>query len=106
MDFVLFYIESVVVGLAYGFVVGCLKYALLWRKLKKSDKKMESSALYIRMGIGYAINVAALLFVFLMRNIMPLDFVFTIVATAVAMSLTGKLAPIRQIVSHVEEKER
>lgn len=101
-----FFVESVVAGLTYGFIVGCLKYAILWRKNLKSNEKMERGALYLRMGIGYAVNVAALLFVFLMRNIMPLDFASTVVAAAVAMSLAGKLAPMNRILDCVKETEK
>ena len=101
MSIVFIYIESVAIGLAYGFIIGYLKYAILWKKQLKSDDKMNMGALYLRLGIGYAINVSALLFVFLLRHASPLDFAMTIIAAAVAMSMTGKLAPMNQIVSSV-----
>ena len=102
MSFVFFYIESVVIGLAYGFIIGYLKYAILWKRQLRSNDKMDMGALYVRLGIGYAINVSALFFVFLTRTVMPFDFTATIIATAVAMSIAGKLAPISQIVGTVK----
>ena len=63
---------------------------------------MNMGALYLHLGIGYAINVSALFFVFLIRNVMPFDFAMTLIATAVAMSIAGKLAPISRIVSSVK----
>lgn len=102
----LFYVESVIAGLAYGALIGLLKYVLLWRKTLKTNEEMNRGALYVRLGIGYALNVAALLFVFLIRNIMPLDFALTLIATAVAMSLTGKLAPMNRILNCVKETEK
>ena len=56
------------------------------------------------MGVSYAINIATLFFVFLMRDIMPWDFIVVMIATAVMLSITGKLAPMTEIVGHVEEK--
>jgi hypothetical protein len=35
---------------------------------------------------------------------MPFDFVIVMIATAVMLSLIGKLAPMSEIMNHVEEK--
>ena len=105
MSFVFFYIESVVIGLAYGFIAGYIKYAVLWKKILKTEREIFKEALYLRLGIGYAINFAVLLFVFLIRDIMPFDFAVTIISAAVAMSLSGKLAPVNRIFNYVREAE-
>lgn len=99
-------VEGAVAGLAYGFLVGYIKYAGLWKKVIKSKKELTMGALYLHMGIGYAVNVVALLFVFLLRNIMPFNFMAAIIATAVGLSLSGKLAPIGEIMEHVKEKKQ
>ena len=98
------YIAGAIVGAAYGSVIGYIKYSALWKKMIKSNKKITTGALYQHIGISYAINIAALLFVFLMRNVMPWNFIVVIIAVAVMMSLIGKLAPMSEIMSHVEEK--
>lgn len=98
-------VEGALAGLAYGFLVGYIKYACLWKRIIKSDKEIAMGALYLHMGIGYAINVVTLLFVFLFRNIMPFNFMAAMLATAVGLSLSGKLAPVGEIMEHVKEKK-
>ena len=67
------------------------------------NRKITQATLYQHMGISYAINVATLLLVFLLRNTFPWDMTVVIVSTAIMLSLVGKLAPMSEIVSHVEE---
>ena len=55
------------------------------------------------MGISYAINVVTLLIVFLLRDMLPWDFMAVMIAAAVMLSLTGKLAPMSEIIGRVEE---
>ena len=97
-------IEGILAGLTYGLVVGLIKYASLWKSIIKSKKELTLGALYLRMGIGYAINVVALLFVFLIRNLVPLNFMAMILSAAIGLSVAGKLAPIRERVASVKEK--
>lgn len=92
-------------GLVYGFLIGFAKYTFLWKTIIKSDNELTSGALYARMGISWATNFAALLVVFLIRNIIPLNFAAVLIASAVGLSLSGKLAPVGEIVSHVKEKD-
>jgi hypothetical protein len=98
------YILGAITGAAFGSMVGYIKYATLWKRIIKDNKKISTGALYQHLGVSYAINIATLLFVFLMRNIMPFDFVIVMIATAVMLSLIGKLAPMSEIMNHVEEK--
>ena len=96
---------GVAAGLVYGFPVGFLKYICLWKTILKSDRELTSGALYGRMGISWVVNVAALLVVFIFRNIMPVNFAAAMIGAAVGLSISGKLAPIGDIVSHVKEKD-
>lgn len=99
-----FYIASAVVGAAYGSVIGYIKYAVLWKKLIKGNRKISTGVLYQHIGMSYAINIATLLFVFLMRNVVAWNFAAVIIVAAVMLSITGKLAPMSEIMNHVEEK--
>ena len=98
------YIAGALAGAAYGSLVGYIKYSVLWGKVIKRNKKITTGGLYQRMGVSYAINVVSLLIVFLLRNTMPWNFMVVIIAAAVMLSLVGKLAPMSEIMNHVEEK--
>lgn len=96
------YIAGGIVGAAYGFLVGLIKYTALWKNTIKNDTKMTTGALYLRLGISYAINIATLLLVFLTRNVNPWSFEATIIAAGVALALAGKLAPAGSIFDNVK----
>lgn len=95
-------IEGAIAGFIYGALIGVVKYTALWRNIIKTDKEITTGVLYARLGIGYAINVATLFLVFILRNIMPLHFAATLIAAAVGLSLAGKLAPMNQVMNHVK----
>ena len=98
------YIAGALAGAAYGSLVGYIKYSVLWGKVIKRNKEITTGGLYQRMGVSYAINVVSLLIVFLLRDTMPWNFMVVIIAAAVMLSLVGKLAPMSEIMNHVEEK--
>lgn len=98
------YIASAIVGLGFGFGVGYLKYLALWRKIMNTDCGISSGGLYARLGIGYAANIASLFTVFLTRNMFSFNFMITIIATGVGLSVAGKLAPIGKIVEQIREE--
>lgn len=96
------YILAILAGLVYGGLAGYLKYLFLWRKVIKNEKvSVTQSQVYTKMIISNLANVAVLLIVFLLRNTIPLDFVWVLLGAAAALSLTGKLAPMKTIVEHV-----
>lgn len=96
------YILAVLAGLIYGGLAGYIKYLFLWRKVIKDESvSVTQSQVYTKMIISNLANVAVLLIVFLLRNTIPLDFVWVLLGAAVALSLTGKLAPMKTIVEHV-----
>lgn len=98
------YILAILAGLIYGGLAGYLKYLFLWRKVIKDESaSITQSQIYTKMIISNLANVVVLLIVFLLRDTIPLDFVWVLLAAAVALSLTGKLAPMKTIVEHVKE---
>ena len=96
------YIAGALSGAAYGSLVGYIKYHTLWKSILRDQKKITTGTLYQRMGLSYAINVATLLLIFLIRDLLPWDFMAVMIAAAVMLSLAGKLAPMSEVVGHVE----
>ena len=102
------YVLGVVVGVIFGVAVGAGKYFFLWRKLLnpeyKPDKNETAKLLYRNMIASYIINIAALLVIFFLRNIMPFDFAATIIAAALALSLANRIFPINKAMRAVGEQ--
>lgn len=99
------YIISIAAGVIYGIVVGLLKYTLLWRKMLKAsaESSFKTSAVTTRMIISYIVNIAALLLVYFIRNILPTDFTFTIIAAAIGISISGKFYSIHKVYNKVSD---
>lgn len=100
------YLIAGVIGLIYGVAVGGLKYAVLWRTIIKTQREITSGVLTKRMLIGYAINIATLLFVFILRNVIPLDYMWLLIGTAVGLTLMSKLLPISKVMDCVKTNPR
>ena len=98
------YIAGALAGAAYGSVIGYIKYAALWKRILKGNKKISAGVLYRHMGVSYAFNVVTILIVFLLRDLLPWDFMAVMIAAAVMLSLAGKLAPVSEIVGCVREE--
>ena len=98
-------VAGAIIGLIYGGLIGLIKYVCLWKNVIKTEKELTMGVLYIRMGIGYAVNILTLLLVFLIRNAIPLNFMATLLAAAVGLSLAGKLAPMTRIIDHVKQEK-
>lgn len=92
-------------GLAAGFAAGLIKYLILWKNVIRTDREITKNSLLVRMGISYGINVAVLAGVFIFRNIIPTEFVSTLIGAAIGLSLAGKLAPPGRIVDHVKQDQ-
>ena len=75
---------SVLVGLVWGGLFGLLN-AVITKKLSSGDERQLSSMSLIRT----LLDVAALAAVYFTRNLLPLRFEYTLIATAVALSLIG-----------------
>ncbi|MCR5482219.1 MAG: hypothetical protein K6F52_05430 [Clostridia bacterium] len=101
------YVWAVLAGIIYGGGVGFLKYLLLWRRVfhPKEGTTVTSKAVVSRMIISFIVNAATLVAVYLVRNIIPFDFVAFAIATAIALSLAGKAFSIHKVyqLDHVEK---
>lgn len=100
------YVWGAIVGLAFGGLIGIIKYCALWRKTAKAseDAGITASYVYLRMIISNIINVAVLAVVFLLREHIPFDFVAALFGVAVGLSISGKLAPMKKIMRHIREE--
>ena len=97
------YVIGVLVGLAFGALAGYIKYLLLWRGLVKTEDDVDGTKLVSRMLISNLANVLILLIVFLVRNVMPFEFVSTILGTAIGLSVVIKISPERDIRKKIKE---
>lgn len=97
-------IIGALVGIAYGFIMGLLKYLILWKKFAKADREVTTKELYSKMGISYAIDFLTLLIVFLLRKVMPFDYFWAIFGAAIGLSISTKLFSMRSLVGRVKEK--
>lgn len=97
------YVLGALVGIIYGGLVGLFKYFFLWRKLvKESDNTVKIKTVTIRMVISYVVNVITLTVAYLVRNIIPFDFVAFVIATAFALVLAGKLFSVQKLLLKTE----
>ena len=85
------YVIAAVAGLAFGDLCAWLKYIFIWRPFVLGRKEFTAQKLTVPQIISMAINVVVLLAVYFLRNIWPYSFEITIVCTAVALSITGRL---------------
>lgn len=102
------YIWGALAGLAFGGLIGLIKYYFLWHRAAKLPETGEitSSYVYIRMIASNIINIAVLATVFLLRDIMSFSFVAALFGAAVGLSIAGKLAPVRKIIQHIREERQ
>ena len=100
------YVLGATAGALIGSLVGGLKYLLLWKKIMKAPEgvKFGMSQIYGRLTAGYVINAAALIGVYLVRNILPFSFTACVVATAIGLSISGKFFPMETLISRADMK--
>lgn len=91
------YVIAGLAGLAYGALCGALKYLFLWRPLLTGRRAMTTKTIYTAQSISMSVNVIILLAVYFLRNLWPYSFEVTIVAAAIALSLMGRLSPLRDM---------
>lgn len=99
------YVIGAAAGLAFGAAAGYIKYLAVWKSIVKAGEreKVEDSKILSRMIISNACNIAILLVVFLLRNHIPLEFVSTILGTAIGLSIVIKVSPEMDIRRKVKE---
>ena len=81
---------SIVVGLVWGGLFGLLS-ALVTKKIAAGDTNKVAALGMLRM----LIDLAALSAVYFTRRLLPLRFEYTLIATAVALSLVSIVAAFR-----------
>ena len=81
---------SVIAGLVWGSLFG-LVGALITKKMASGNDRMISSMSLVRT----LLDVVALAAVYFTRNLLPLRFEVTLIATAIALSLIGIVAAFR-----------
>ena len=77
------YVFAAVAGLAFGAAGAYLNYRITLSAIAKGTAKAISTSNYIHT----AVNIAVLALIFLLRNVLPFDFMVCIVAAAVGLSL-------------------
>lgn len=85
------YLWGALAGLAWGGLWGGLNILIMKKCLKKNDSNLLMAANLGRM----AVDLVALLLVFLLRKILPFSYEAMLVATAVALSVTSLLFAFR-----------
>jgi len=101
------YLAGVLGGTVFGLAVGLAKYLLIWRPIQRSNKSLNLGAVYWRVGVSNVINVITLLIVFLLRSHLPFDmnYITTLAAVAIALSLMGRLCPLTSLAIQDGKKE-
>lgn len=96
------YVIGAAAGLVYGGLFGLLKH---W--VRVGGKTQDTTKrLYIYMSVAMLINIVALLSVYFLRNIWPWSFTAMLIATAVALSITGKLSALREQKLYQRDKQQ
>ncbi len=85
---------SVLAGLAWGALFGLVS-ALITKKIASGDGKLIGALSMIRL----LVDLAALAAVYFTRELLPLRFEYTLIATAIALSLVGIVAAFRTAAS-------
>lgn len=85
------YVIGAAAGILFGALVGILKNIILWKKYvnKKPDEHDpdNASAVYGRMMVSNIINVATLVICFLVRDVVPFNWIAMICGAAVSLSV-------------------
>ena len=82
---------GVLAGLVWGTVCGLLNLRILKKALRKNDANVLMAANLGRM----AVDLLALLLVFLLRGVLPFSFEAMLVSTAVALSILTLVFALR-----------
>ncbi len=85
------YLIAALAGLAFGALCAWLKYITIWRPFVLGKKEFSAKKIVVPQIISMALNVVILLAVYFLRHIWPYSFEVTIIATAVALSIAGRL---------------
>ncbi|MDO4581984.1 MAG: hypothetical protein Q4B96_05325 [Bacillota bacterium] len=89
------YVIGAAAGLLYGGLCGWLKYFFLWQPIMKGRRAADGRHIYGAIIISMAANIVILLAVFFLRGLLPFSYEAALIAAAVALSLLGRLSPLR-----------
>ena len=84
-------------GLAFGFFIGAIKYFLIWRPIIKgagmASTKVSNYVIRfsIRFFLSLIFDLLALFTVYFCRGFLPWDYIYVLVGTAIALSISGLL---------------
>ena len=89
------YVIGAVTGLVLGCVLGYLKNLIVWsRYVKKAENKgyeNETAQVYGRALASYGLNIVILVIVFLLRNIVPVEWISYFLGAATGLVATNIL---------------
>lgn len=102
------YVIGAVAGVAFGALVAFLKNIFIWKKYgefdaSKGEDPARASEIYARSMVSFAVNVATLLVVFLLRDKLPFSFVACIIGTAAALATLNRIFARRQVKSDPDQ---
>lgn len=92
---------GVVVGVVLGCGVGVIKNVFVWdgylRKQKENrDSVKEQRSIMKRSIVSYFVCLGILLVIYLLRNVLPFDWIWCLVATGISISLMNIALALRQ----------
>ncbi len=95
------YVAGAAAGLAFGALIAFLKYVFIWRKYTEKDEtsgdySAQASQIYIRSMVSYAVNIGALVLVFILRDRLPFDGIACLIGTAVSLGVLNRVFALRQ----------
>jgi len=96
------YILGALAGIIYGGLVGFFKYFFLWKKLLRNDDTVTMKTVSVRLMASYAVNFITLIITYFVRNMIPFDFMAFAIATALALSLAGKVFSVQKVLQKTE----
>lgn len=85
------YIIGGLLGLAFGYAVACCSAWLTKRSLKKDKTVAVMGVSFLRQ----LLDIAALLIVFLLRNVLPFPLYAMLIGTAAGLSVGGIILAVR-----------
>lgn len=87
------YVIGGAIGLAWGGLIGLIKYFFFWKPIKKSleNNEISNKKLMIRYGLNVFFDFFALFLPFLLKELLPFSFESVLIGTALSLVLLNKL---------------
>ena len=96
---------AILIGLAWGALIGLVKFFIFWRPLLKNNnqQKITTANVMGRYGVSIILDFFALFLPFFLKEYLPFSLQFVLIGTALALVAVGRLCPLSKIIKHVEE---